>query len=411
MSRCNAISLSRALSLPVPDWERVFVAFLFLVTLWMLACGSAFAQQTAQQPVRYNSVALSDFTDKALLAEKFYIVEDPDYSLTLPEVEEMIRSGTMLKHLYKSSIYNMGYKGNAAWIVIPVSSISNYNTWKLSFGTQFEGRYSPLKSFVLYNMNTKSFLFNTDSSTLPTKLVPETFAFHAKPNTTTFLLLYVRSAPGISTVLAPQIINPRLETPLDFWSRWIMAALSLSGFLALLSVYRTTGNISYIFISLVWALVFVRHLLVTNFLYLDFLDSDLYIPLTWIFSSFLLLGALWTSPGMKEDLPPSLIIGAASLFMISSITGLILIRPMPSASAFLIYGPIAASCVLITLSTWPFILVGRRRELLSLAFLSFFLAGMIFWHALMTLGLVSVNLFRTGIEESLLGVSIISSVI
>lgn len=417
MSR-YATSSSRTVCLPVFDRREAFFIFLTLLSLLTIFCSQAFAQQAGSspqspqaQPVRYSGVVLSDFTDEVQLGGRYYIVEDPNMVMTLPQVEDMIRSGALLKYPYQSSIYNMGYKGKAAWIVIPVSSISSYNNWKFSFGTQFEGRYAPLKNFVFYNMATKSYTYNTDSSSLPSKLVPETFAIHALPKSTTFLLVYVRSSPGVSTILVPKIINPRLESPLNFWSRWIITALSLAGFLTLLAIYRTTGNTSYLFISLLWGFSFGRHLLVTNFLYLDILDSDLYIPLTWVFSSFLLLGALWTSPGMKDDLPPSLIIGAACLFMISSVTGLILMRPMPSVSAFLIYGPIAAGSILVTLSTWPFILIGRRRDLLSLAFVSLFLCAMIFWHAMIILEIVSPTPKLIAIEETLWGLAIISSML
>ena len=76
-------------------------------------------------------------------------------------------------------------------------------------------------------------------------------------------------------------------------------------------------------------------------------------------------GALWTSPGAKDDLPPSLIIGAACLFMIC-ITGLILMQPMPNLSTFLIYGPIGMVLPSAVFSTWPFIFAGTEQNCFAL---------------------------------------------
>ena len=397
---CSLALLSRART----GLSVLLAFFFFTITIF----SSTF---THAQTAQYSSAVLSDFTERIQLKERYYVIEDVDATITRTNVETIIRSGKLHGYLSKTGKYNMGYSGKAAWLIFPISSISSYNNWKLTFGTQFQGRYSPLKTFSLYDMNSGKYLYQTDTLNHPSKIVPETFRIEARSQSTTYLIAYVKSAPAILTILSPEIINPRYETPFHSWETWIVTALSLAGLLTLLTIYKTTRNASYLFLALIWGMTFIRHLFVTNFLYVDFIESDMFIPMTWIFTPFLILGALWTSPGAKDDLPPSLIIGAACLFMISSITGLILMQPMPNLSTFLIYGPIGMACLLAAFSTWPFIFAGHRTELLCLASSSLFLGLMIIWICLISLSVVKDSDLNLMVSEILLCFSIICSAI
>lgn len=359
----------------------------------------------------YSGAVLSDFTDKIRLNNRFYVIEDPDFSISRAHVETIIRSRKLDLYLSKSEKYNMGISGKSAWLVFPISSISNYNNWKLSFGAQFEGRYSPLKEFSLYDMNSGKYLYQTDTLNNPSQVVPETFRIEAHPQNTTFLLVYVRSAPAVLTILSPEIINPRKETPLWTWKQWIMSALSFSGFLSALALFKVTRNSSHIFLSLVWLLCFIRHVFVSNFLYVDFIASDLFIPLTWAPIPLLILSGLWTSPGTRDEIPFSFIIGAACLFLISSVTGLILIQPMPTLATSLIYGPSGVACLIAVLSTWPYIFAGRRMELTGLAASSLFFGLMIAWVCLISTEIVPAVDETLTAGEVLLILAILSSIL
>ncbi len=363
----------------------------------------------APSSVQYSGAILSDFTEQLKLKNRFYVIEDPKQSISKMQVATIIRTGKLTEYIWTSDHYNMGYKGTSAWLVFPISSISDFTNWKLSFGTQFEGRYSTLKTFSIFNMATDKYMYQTDTLNHPSKIVPQTFRIEALSQNTTYIVAYVKSPPAILTILSPEIINPRTETPFQIWKEWIVTALSLAGFISLLAIFKATRNTSYVFLAIIWFLIFIQHQLVTTFLYVDIIENDMLIPLTWTFIPFLLLGALWTSPGARDDLPPALIIGAACLFMISSITGLILMHPAPSLSAFLLYMPLGLSCILITFSTWPFIIAGRRTELLCLATSSLFLGLMVLWIAIISLGFMADNSFNLMMGEIFLCLSILSS--
>ncbi|MDY0029185.1 MAG: ATP-binding protein [Pseudobdellovibrionaceae bacterium] len=369
--------------------------------------------QTAQQAatLKYAGTVLSDFTERTGLKDRYYVIEDHGNTLTRQQVENIIRSGKLTPYLSTKNHYNMGYRGTTAWMIFPFSSISSYDNWRLSFGNQFSGRYTTLKAFSLYDMNTGKYLYNTDTLNNPTKTVPETLRITAHPKTTTFLIVYVRSAPSVLTIISPELVNPRLETPLDTWTDWIVTAISLAGFISMIAIYKSTRNLSYLFISVIWLATFGRHLFVTKYLFTSLTQTDILIPLTWAVTPFMIIGALWTSPGARDDLPPSLIIGATCLFMISSITGLILMHPMPNLATFLLYGPIGLACALAAFSTWPFIFAGRRIALLCLATMTLFLGGMVFWMILISFEIINLNKWNLMIGEALLCLSILSSVL
>lgn len=379
-----------------------------LLTLGVVS--SAYAQQATGGAPQYASIVLTDYTTKSTIEGRYYVFEDNTLSLSVPKIEAMVRSGEMLKYREDTSHLSMDYKGKAVWMVIPVSNNSSSNAWKMSFGTQFDGRYANLRSFSLYNMNTRSYLYNTDDPNIVAQVIPESITIPVATNTTTFLILYLRSAPGALTILNPTFINPKLESPFDSWIPWGITALCLLGFMSMMAIFRITYNHSYIFLSLLWGLSFFRHMCITNFLHFGLISSDMIIPLSWILSPLLLVGALWTSPGAREDIPSSLIIGASCLFAISGITGLILMHPMPNVSVFLIYGPYIMGCLLICFSTWPFILIGHRKELLSLACTSLLLGIMSVTIALTALNIIEQNALVLMVPELLLVAAILSSI-
>ncbi len=372
------------------------------------------AQVRGQQQaatLKYAGTVLSDFTERTGLKDRYYVIEDPGNTLTRQQVENIIRTGKLIPYLSTKNHYNMGYRGTTAWMIFPFSSISSFDNWRLSLGNQFSGRYSTLKAFSMYDMNTGKYLYNTDTLNNPTKTVPETLRITAHPKTTTFLIVYIRSAPSVLTVISPELVNPRLETPMDTWADWIVTAISLAGFISMIAIYKSTRNLSYLFISIIWLSAFGRHLFVTKYLFTSFIQTDMLIPLTWAITPFMIIGALWTSPGARDDLPPSLIIGATCLFMISSITGLILMHPMPNLATFLLYGPIGFACALAAFSTWPFIFAGRRIALLCLATMTLFLGMMVLWMIFVSFEIISLGDWNLMTSEILLCLSILSSVL
>ncbi|HOO50805.1 MAG TPA: ATP-binding protein [Alphaproteobacteria bacterium] len=385
-----------------------------LCALFLLACPSYSAYSQSQGSsssgqLRYAGSVLSDFTDRVDMKDRFYFIDDPQNSMTRTQVEAIIRSGKLHPYLSKSARINMGYKGGSGWLVFPISSISSSDNWKLSLGNQFKGRYSTLKAFSLYDMNTGKYIFDTDTMSNPSLTVPETFRISAHPKTTTYLIAYVRTAPAILTILSPELVNPKKETPFQGWMNWLVTAVSLAGLISMLAIYKTTRNTSYLFVSVIWLCVFIRHVFVTTYLYTNFIQTDTLIPLTWIITPFMIIGALWTSPGAKDDLPASLIIGSTCMFLISCITGMILMHPLPHLATFLLYGPIGFACVLTSFSTWPFIFAGRRTELLCLATSTLFMGLMIFWIMILSIELIDLSDINLMVSEILLCLSILSS--
>lgn len=396
-----------------PCWcaDKGARVFFTLILLFVLTFShAAFAQQTQVSSPQYSSVVLTDYVTKTTIEGHYYALEDNTLSLSYPKVEALVRSGEMLKYRQDQSVFSMDYRGKAVWFVIPLSNNSTSSTWKITFGNQLDGRYANFKSFALYNMNTRSFLFNTDDPNFVSQIIPESITVSLTPNTTTFLILYLRSSPGALTIINPKLVNPKLESPFESWTSWGITSICLLGFLSMLAIYRITYNHSYLFLSLLWGMSFFRHMCISSFLHFGLIGSDMIMPLTWILSPLLLIGALWTSPGAREDIPSSLIVGASCLFTISGITGLILMHPMPNISVFLIYGPYIMGCLLICFSTWPFILIGHRKELLSLALTSLFLGLMSITVALTSLNILGKSQIILAAPEMFLVVAILSSI-
>ena len=200
---CNRTSIS----LPVgrefhfPDLHLSFIVTMVAI-LFTFLLPSAHAQTTSQTAaqvrgqqqaatLKYAGTVLSDFTERTGLKDRYYVIEDPGNTLTRQQVENIIRSGKLTPYLSTKNHYNMGYRGTTAWMVFPFSSISSFDNWRLSFGNQFSGRYSTLKAFSMYDLNTGKYLYNTDTLNNPTKTVPETLRITAHQKTTTFLLVLV----------------------------------------------------------------------------------------------------------------------------------------------------------------------------------------------------------------------------
>lgn len=360
---------------------------------------------------QYSGAVLSDFSDRVTLKDRFYVIEDPDFTVPRTQIEKIVQSDELNKFIWRQDHYNMGLTGKAAWLIFPITSISSYTNWTLSLGAQFEGRFTLLKDFALYDLNTGKYLYQTNTLNNPSPLVPNSFTINSESGNMTFLLMYVRSTPGTLTILSPEIINPRSENPFSSWERWFVSALSLAGFMSLITIYRISRNPSCIYLALFWLLCFSRHILVSNFLYVGMISPEFFIPLNWLLSSFLLLAALWTSPGTREDIPGALLGGAACLFAISGVTGLALLSPMPRIASFLIYGPMGIAAIISTLSTLSSAFSGRRKEALSLCMTSLFITAMIIWVAMTALGTIPVSEYTLWIPETLLIAAILSSVI
>lgn len=388
----------------------LWASFVMISALLLMGGRPSYAQQAQGSAPQYSSIVLTDYTAKTTIEGRYYALEDSSLSLSYSKVEALVRSGEMLKYRQDKRLYSMDFQGKAVWFIIPVSNNSSSNAWKISFGSQLEGRFANLKSFSLYNMNTRSFLYNTDDPNVVSPIIPETITVPVAQNTTTFLIFYMKSSPGALTVINPTFINTKLESPIESWVPWGITSICFLGFLSMLAIYRITYNYSYIFLSLLWGMAFFRHMCITNFLHFGLIGSDMIFPLTWVISPLLLIGALWTSPGAREDIPPSLVIGASCLFAISGITGLILMHPMPNISVFLIYGPYILGCILICFSTWPFILIGHRKELLSLALTALLLGIMSITVALTAHNILEKTPTILMIPEILLVGAILSSV-
>lgn len=388
-----------------------YAVFYTLLIATSLCCLSLSARAQESDFGASDAVILNDLSPKISFDGKLYVIEEGEQPYTNDDIAKIITGNELGKYRWHEPYYNMGTSGKTIWIVIPISSISNYTDWKLSFGSPWEGRYGLLKNFSLYDLNTQKYIFNASNYEEKGSLVPARFSIVAHERMTTYLLAKMESAAGVLTIIKPGLINPRNETPFTLWTGWVMNCLTLLGFLFFLVQFRFHLRLSDLMLALLWLSCFVNHLYVSSYLYNPNVNSDVFIHLTWLFHAYLLLMALAFSPQVKTQFPLSLIIGSSALFLISNLAGLIMLHMVPVIATFLIYGPFGVACLFAAIMTWPYIFDGFRRDLLSIAMTSSFLALFALWNCALCLDLLPGSESMLSGGELFLSAAILSSIL
>lgn len=388
-----------------------YLSCLLILSLFLIVIFTPLASAQGSDFGSSDAIILNDLSTKFSFDDKLYIIEEKDKPYTTEDITKIIINNQLPNYRLKNSYYNMGLSGKTVWVVIPLSSISNFSNWKLSFGSPWEGRYGLLKDFSLYDLNTQKYIYNISNNDNTDSLIPARFNITAHERMTTYLLAKLQSTAGVLTIIKPSLINPRSETPFTLWTDWGMNCLTLLGFLFFVVQFRFRQRLSDLMFSLLWLSCFVNHIYVSSYIFNPALSSGIFIHLTWLLHAYLLLGALAFSPQIKSQLPASLIIGAAALFLISNLAGLVLLHIQPEVATFLIYGPFGAACIFAAAMSWPYILGGYRTDLLSLALTSSFLALFAAWNFLLCFNIFPSPDTLLGGGEFFLSAAIFSSIL
>jgi signal transduction histidine kinase/DNA-binding NarL/FixJ family response regulator/HPt (histidine-containing phosphotransfer) domain-containing protein len=356
--------------------------FLSIVASTADAQQVATAAPEANSPPTLTSTILNDQTDQTDFSGRFYVLPDPDMSLGLSKIATMIGQKSLSTYISYDQSINLGLRGTPFWVVIPITNISQTETWHLDLGSSLDGRMGFLDDIAIYNGFSKRIVYDTKSSSSAASSVERNILLHIPRGQGSYVVLRVEGPRGTMTVLNPKIKNPQKIKALDFVSETLLAFFPGIVGLLLLLFSLTIRCVSFSPISFAWILLFFHNILLDNFVYVGTVPTEILTPLLWLFIPLLLLGSLWAIPEARSLFPQSLFLGIGSLSFVSSLCGMVMLSPMPEVGTMMIYAPLTIICLLIVFLTFPFLFSENKGPFVPLAISSILLGVMSIWIAL-----------------------------
>jgi signal transduction histidine kinase/DNA-binding response OmpR family regulator/HPt (histidine-containing phosphotransfer) domain-containing protein len=349
--------------------------FLLLITLNIVLGVSvpASAQTEAKAPAQYQAIQLNDGSSSFTFDNNAYVLQETDSALHLTTIEKFVQSGKIINFNSQTSHISVGNKDKGTWIVFPIVNKSKKEIWSLHFGGLKDGRFSPFKEIILYNMSTKEFVVNTQNSFERNKNINGSLLLKIPTNTTNFFILYVKPNLTTPNFIKLQLTDANQIDTSNSIISWICLGLLFSGFVFTLKSAKDTHSLSDFFMSLIWLSLFLGLMIGSQFLYFTHFDIDILYPVIWIIVSQSLMIGFLSIKESRQELPVSLLGGLSSSFLIINLVGIIILKSIPFIAIYLIYVPIILIFLLIMGLTWATSLSSKREFYTDIANTSFFL--------------------------------------
>ncbi len=390
--------------------QPFYILFLMTVLALISLPNTPLHAQTAPAQQTYSATLLDNNTVKTTVVGKSYILQKNKTPLDIRAVEDMIRSGEMLNHLNQDTHINLGNDGIGTWIVLPVANNTMRDTWTLRIGSFGTGRFSNLKDVVLYNMNSGQALINTLSPNDKEQNIPNAIQIKIPAQQTSFFILYLKPNIGSFSFASPSFELSNQTNFSELISSWLSILLSFSAFLYFIKNPGTENAKSHLYMAMLWLGTAAQLLLTSHFLRIGSFETELISPLTWIFISLMMIFSLMSIEGCRDKIPASLFNGLTSIFLISGLAGVIMLKSLPGISFYLIYSPIFFICLMSSGITC-FISINERNPLyFPLACTGTFIAGVMFWTSFLYFGIIPATPTTVIIPQILITLSVITTV-
>lgn len=252
--------------------------FLMVLTVFCLLSSVSHSQQQ----VNYQTTLINEGATSVNLTHNIYLVYEKGTPLTLPAVETLVRARASSIIQNTKSHINLREASPGLWLIFPVTNNSAQDIWKLDLGSFLDGRISSYKDILLYNMNTRKVLIDTQSSVGSEQSVPSSIALNLPQQKTTFFILYLKS-----NVAAPTLVSPTLA-PIhqqDFSANfmgWFFILLGSGGAFYFLKSFQYSRSYHKLAFAALWVLTSFAIYIPVNYIYFTALDSTVLYALLWV---------------------------------------------------------------------------------------------------------------------------------
>jgi signal transduction histidine kinase/DNA-binding NarL/FixJ family response regulator/HPt (histidine-containing phosphotransfer) domain-containing protein len=379
-----AISMTMRTLFHIPVFSRMLFSalqgFLLSVVVLCFFWGPSSAQTSPsltspgfQKSSAFASIVLKDDSAPEDFSEKYYVIPDPDMSLSLSQIVKMVGQANISHYLSYEPVINLGLRGIPVWIVLPITNISQNETWELDLGGNLDGRMGFLDDIALYNGFTNRIVFDTKSQNSAAKSMGRGINVSIPSGKASFLIIRAEGPRGTATTITPRIKSPfAYDVGTFLWKNFFPIFPGLVGVL-LLTFSFSMRCVSFSPISIAWILLSIHAVVLDSFVYVGVFPTEILTPVLWLIIPLSLLGSFWLVPEVRTLFPHSLFLGIASLSLVSTLCGLIMISQMPEIGALFTYAPLTVICSLIVFLTFPFVFTGNSGKFLPLTATAFFM--------------------------------------
>jgi len=284
--------------------------------------------------------------------------------------------------------------------------------WSLSLGNLKDGRFSTLKEILLYNMNTKTYLINTQNSEMYNSKINTSLPLLIPSQQTSFFILYLKPNLGTSTLVSLSLTDLHQNDTSSKAIDWALILISFSAFIYFLKSAKDSLSLSLAFFSVIWLGFSFISVININFLYFSYFDMELIYPALWMIVSQCLMMSFIFVKDNNKDFSLSLLWGITSASFIINLAGIIMLKSMPDIAIYFIYIPVIFILITIMIITWATSLNQSRIAYTHIANTCFFLFVLLAWGTLLNFHLVPQNsstlIFLSAILISTILISIFS---
>ena len=264
------------------------------------------------QPALLSGVILKQDTDDAHLGNNFYVVPDPDKSLSLRLVTEKFLNRTLGNMIAQSPLINLGLKSQTTWVVIPVTNVSTSELWELDFGNSISGRETFLSRISVYNSFTRTAVFNSTPPDRPPYSIGRKIHLNIPIGQSGFLIIEARNPAGTLSMLDLSLKRSYQADTSTSWIEALLARIPLLAAIILLSGFVLRRDLSLGAFGLAWALIYLHIYLVDHYIFNSTVSAQLFTPMVWVLVALLLIIGFGLSEQGRADSRPLCFSGRAS---------------------------------------------------------------------------------------------------
>lgn len=381
------------------------------VALFIVAPKLSYADST-QRPASYQASLLNNRTSHINLLNKSYVITDANTPFQIQNIIERIKSGEAISHANNYNHIRLDADGRGVWIILPIVNQSSHDTWALDLGTFSNGRFASLASLSVYNMNTKKYEINTDFLSEKEQSIPSSIHINIPAGQTSFYILHLKAMKGSISFISPSLSIANHQSIADIFSTLLYGLIGIAALLFFLKSSNHNLLKPHFFIGIIWLLASVLVTFPTHFIYIGFSYAEFISPIIWMVMLCMSILSLLSAQQNPEHLPAPLLGGLTSLFLISSIAGIILLNMLPQLGATLIYVPVFIGFSLISLSCFIAIRSGgtNAKYYIPLGCSSLFLGIILFCMGLLSLEIIDATSFTLSIPNTFILLAIIGTI-